>query len=50
MTETASTLLAALWENTEDEVVEALAVGNLTLTGNFRGHESEVVEDYRKAA
>lgn len=47
------TLLETIWntEGTEDEVVaetaEALATGALVLTGNFRGHETEIAEQVK---
>lgn len=44
------TLLETLWASSGDaeEVVERLATGELRLSGNFRGREAEVVEDYRR--
>lgn len=51
MTE-ANTMLSALWESDGDEaaVVADLDSGKLTLTGNFKGREHEVVADYEAAA
>ena len=43
-------MLQALWESDEETVVEDLADGTLTLTGNFKGHEDEVVASYHEAA
>ncbi len=45
------TLLETIWttEGTETEVIatvtEALKTGELTLTGNFKGHEAEIVAE-----
>ncbi len=44
------TLLAALWAadpaGAADEVVGQLSRGDLTLTGNFRGQETEIVAEF----
>ena len=45
----ATTLLEALSKFDEDVVVEMLASGELSLTGNFRGHEAEVVASYKES-
>lgn len=44
------TLLAAMWESggDEDEILRMLEAGELVLTGNFKGHEAEVVADARE--
>ena len=44
------TLLETLWNNEGDEAetVAALDSGDLQLSGNFRGHEAEVVADYNE--
>ena len=42
-----STLLAAVWESGGDfaAILARLESGDLQLTGNFKGEESEVVRD-----
>lgn len=42
------TLLEALRDQTEAEVVSALEAGTLPLTGNFRGLEAEVASGWRR--
>jgi hypothetical protein len=45
----ALTMLEALTTYPEQEVVARLADGRITLTGNFRGRELEVVRDWSPA-
>ncbi len=42
----ALTMLEALTIYSEEQVIERLADGRITLTGNFRSRELEVVESY----
>ena len=48
---TQTTLLAAIWENGGNEaaILDALESGDLKLTGNFKGRESEISRDAREA-
>lgn len=43
------TLLAAMWaaKGNQDTVLDALESGEIELTGNFRGHEKEIVAQVR---
>jgi hypothetical protein len=42
----ALTMLEALTRYSEEQVLERLADGRITLTGNFRGQEQQIVQSY----
>ncbi len=44
-----TTLLAAMWaaEGDQDAVLDALESGDIELTGNFKGHEKDIVAEVR---
>jgi hypothetical protein len=47
-----TTLLAAVWESggNADAILSRLESGDLQLTGNFKGHENEIVADAQETA
>ena len=47
-----TTLLAAVWESggNADAILARLESGELHLTGNFKGHENEIVRDAQEIA
>jgi hypothetical protein len=56
MAATKTTLLDAMWNTDGDAETAAAAItarlesGNLQLTGNFKGHENEIVRDAQEIA